>query len=173
MSAPSFRRIITTHHPSDTTGDNVSYHDHTVPLRPVLPGIHISPLYSSPDLPTHNPHIISSEHISGAVSAVPGVVLPGGTNAQVTHYAPHASVPLHRTSSIDYNVVVQGSIFLIVPNGQGGEKKEEVKAGELVVQTGTLHGWEAGKEGARIVTVVVEAKAVDVGGKVLQDVDFK
>ncbi|ODN75044.1 hypothetical protein L202_06264 [Cryptococcus amylolentus CBS 6039] len=173
MSPPTFRRIVTSHHPSDTTGDNVTYHDDTLPLHPVLPGLHISPLYSSPGLPTYNPHIVSTEHISGAASNVKGVVLPGGTDAQVTHYAPRASVPLHRTSSVDYNVIVQGSIFLIVPDGQGGEKREEVKAGELVVQTGTLHGWEAGEEGARVVTVVVEAKKVEVGGKELEDVDFK
>lgn len=60
----------------------------------------------------------------------------------------------------------------MVPDGKGGERRTLVKAGELVIQTGTLHAWEAGSDGAKWVTVVVAALPVEAEGKMLEDVDF-
>ncbi|WVW82739.1 hypothetical protein I302_104750 [Kwoniella bestiolae CBS 10118] len=169
-----FRRIVTTHNQDDTDGSSVTLHDDQVPLRPVLEGnAHISALYSSSDVPTHNPHIISAEHITQAMANVPGVVYPGGTNGQITDVAPNFRIGFHRTSSIDYNVLIAGSAYIIVPDGKGGETKTLVKAGELVVQTGTIHAWQAGPEGARWVTVVVAALPVEKDGRKFEDVDFQ
>ncbi|WVQ69744.1 uncharacterized protein L199_007964 [Kwoniella botswanensis] len=168
-----FRRIVTTHSPDDIDGSSVTLHDDQIPLRPVLEGnAHISPLYSSSGVPSHNPHVISAEHIAQSMANVPGVVFPGGTNGQVTDVAPNYRIGFHRTSSIDYNVFLAGSAYLIVPDGKGGESRTLVKAGELLVQTGTLHAWQAGPEGARWVTVVVAALPVEKDGKVFEDVDF-
>ncbi|WVN86554.1 uncharacterized protein L203_101721 [Cryptococcus depauperatus CBS 7841] len=170
---PTLRRIVTSHDPSDTTGAHVTFHDDEVSLKPVLDGnAHISSLYSSSGLPTINPHVVTSQHITRSVEAVRGVVFPGGSNAQVTQLAPNFCVDMHRTSSVDYNVMVQGSAWLIVPDGKGGENKTLVRVGELVVQTGTLHAWQAGPEGARWVTVVVEALPVRVQGNELENIDF-
>ncbi|WWD16252.1 hypothetical protein CI109_100678 [Kwoniella shandongensis] len=170
----TFRRIITSHDPSDTTGDSVTFHDDTIPLKPVLDGnAHMSPLYSSPGLPTTSPHQVTPEHVTKAMANVQGVVMPGGVNGQVTVLEPNFFVKYHRTSSVDYNIMLEGSAWLIVPDGKGGERKTEVKAGEMVVQTGTLHAWQAGPNGSRWVTVVVHALPVEKDGKVLEDVDFK
>ncbi|OCF39438.1 hypothetical protein I317_06762 [Kwoniella heveanensis CBS 569] len=169
------RRIVTSHDPADVDGENVTFHDDAVPLKSVLDGqAHISPLYSSTGIPAHNPHVVTSQHIADAVAAVPGVVFPGGTNCQVTELAPNFKVGMHRTSSIDHNIIVEGSATLIVPDGKGGERRTVVRAGEVVVQTGTIHAWEAGPEGARWITVVVAANPVEIPDqqKKLEDVDF-
>jgi hypothetical protein len=79
---------------------------------------------------------------------------------------------MHRSNSIDYNVFVSGHAYLITPSASGEEERTLVTAGEVVVQRGTLHAWEAGPEGARWVTVVVAALPVEVGGKPLEEVDF-
>ncbi|WWC60751.1 uncharacterized protein I303_103327 [Kwoniella dejecticola CBS 10117] len=172
-SVAPLRRIVTTHTASDTDGSGVTVHDDRVPLRPVLDGhAHITPLYSASGVPATNPHVISAEHITQAMANVPGVVFPGGTNGQVTDVAPNFKIGMHRTSSIDYNIIIAGSATLIVPDGKGGETRTVVKAGELVVQTGTIHAWEAGPEGARWITVVIAALPVEKDGKKLEDVDF-
>jgi hypothetical protein len=80
---------------------------------------------------------------------------------------------MHRTNSVDYNIIVGGWAWLITPLGEGKEVRTRVNAGEVVVQRGTIHAWEAGDEGARWVTVVVTAEAVEVGGKQLDEVDFQ
>ncbi|WWC89681.1 uncharacterized protein L201_004606 [Kwoniella dendrophila CBS 6074] len=172
-----FRRIITTHNQDDTDGSSVTIHDDLINLKPVLDGnAHMSPLYSSSGLPSINPHVISAQDIIGRMDEVKGVALPGGTNGQVTDVEPNFLIKMHRTSSIDYNIMIKGSAYLIVPDGKGGETKTLVKAGELVVQTGTVHAWEAGPEGARWVTVVIAALPVEIDckdGTTLDDVDFK
>jgi len=192
MSNPTVKRIITTHSPSDKDGTDVQLHTTQLELVPVLTTAqgtaHVAHLYSHLNIPSINPHNLNEDQIKNAEN-VSGVVLPHGVNGQVTQLSPGFKVDYHRTSSVDYNIFLSGSAWLITPsssssvkktgNQQEGEEEEEegeertlVKAGEIVVQTGTLHAWEAGPEGARWCTVVIAALPVEVGGKVLADVDF-
>ncbi|GFZ48156.1 hypothetical protein JCM24511_05904 [Saitozyma sp. JCM 24511] len=172
----SFRRIVTAHSEKDEDGSDVQVFDDKVELRPVLEGnAHMAPLFSSLGLPATNTHHISSSDIDAAASRVNAVALPGGVNAQVTDVAPNFFIKMHRTYSIDYNIILAGSVTLITPTNDGGESRTEVRAGEIVIQRGTLHAWEAGPDGARWCTVVVAALPVQVEGEggVLNEVDFK
>ena len=49
---------------------------------------------------------------------------------------------MHRTESIDYGIVLQGEITLIMDEGE-----TVVRAGDIVIQRGTNHGW-ANRSGA-------------------------
>ncbi len=175
-TSPTVKRIITTHEDKDIDGSKVSLISDQVPLKKVLDTdqgtAHVGILYSHLGLPTTNPHHITSDTIITAQNAVKGVVLPSGVNGQITQLSPGFRVDYHRTSSVDYNIFLSGSAFLITPTVDGKEERTEVKAGEVVVQTGTIHAWEAGKNGARWCTVVVAAKPVEVEGQALKDVDF-
>lgn len=170
------RRIITSHDPSDTDGSNVIIYDDLVPTTSVLDGgAHLNTLYSHSNLLTFNPHHLTPESIDQSVKRVSGVVFPGGSKGGFTDLAPGFTVGYHRTSSVDYNIIIEGSVTLITPLPGGKEKRTEVKAGEVVIQTGTLHAWEAGPEGAKWYSVIVAASPVKVGeegGKELADVDF-
>ncbi|KAI1089065.1 hypothetical protein F5B19DRAFT_390872 [Rostrohypoxylon terebratum] len=64
-------------------------------------------------------------------------VPPAGINFCITNIAPHFSVPMHRTVSLDYAVVLSGEIVLAL---DGGEEKT-VKEGEFIVQQGVNHAW--------------------------------
>lgn len=104
------------------------------------------------------------------------LVVPHGTNCRITDMAPHAYAPMHRTSSVDYNIMLSGSAWLETPSIEDPENldkvvRTEVKAGEIVVQRGTLHAWRAGAEGARWASVLVYALPVEVPGlqKTLED----
>jgi hypothetical protein len=52
----------------------------------------------------------------------------------VSQSSPHPL--MHRTESIDYGIVLEGEIFLVVDKGE-----VHLKAGDVVVQRGTNHAW--------------------------------
>jgi hypothetical protein len=85
---------------------------------------------------------------------------------------------MHRTNSVDYNIMVAGSAWHITPDpeagaGDGsGEKRELVNVGDVVIQRGTMHAWEAGPEGARWFCIVIAAKPVEIDGQELPEVAF-
>ncbi|KAH8196870.1 hypothetical protein TruAng_008952 [Truncatella angustata] len=67
----------------------------------------------------------------------PGIVIPGGTVARYVDTPPESISPMHRTVSIDYGVVVEGEVELILDSGE----KRLLKRGDLAVQRGTMHAW--------------------------------
>ena len=74
---------------------------------------------------------------------------------------------MHRTVSVDYMVVLSGSITLIL---DGGESRV-INAGEVVVQRGTGHQWknESPTEWVRMLGVVIAIEPLVVEGKELQE----
>jgi quercetin dioxygenase-like cupin family protein len=74
---------------------------------------------------------------------------------------------MHRTLSLDYCVVLSGSIWIQL---DGGEEME-VKTGEMVVQRGTNHLWSnRGEVPCRVLFVMVGSEAVELkDGRVLKE----
>jgi quercetin dioxygenase-like cupin family protein len=96
-----------------------------------------------------------------------GTTLKGGSVIRVVDMLPNASSPLHRTSSIDYGIVMSGKIELELDN----QVFKTVEAGEIIVQRGTIHKWRnpSNEEICRIVFVLTEAKPYEVNGKPLEE----
>src|SRR5437763_1747943 len=70
----------------------------------------------------------------------------------------------HRTDSLDYAVIMSGEIDMELDGST-----THLKAGDVVVQRGTVHNWvNRGTEPCVIAFVLIAAKPVEVGGKVLQ-----
>ena len=46
--------------------------------------------------------------------------------------------PLHRTITLDYGILISGSLTLILENNE----RTVLRPGDIVVQRGTLHAWE-------------------------------
>lgn len=64
---------------------------------------------------------------------------------------------MHRTESIDYGIVLEGEITLIVDNAE-----TVVRAGDIVVQRGTNHAWaNRGKGMCRIAFVLIDGVFAD------------
>lgn len=61
---------------------------------------------------------------------------------------------MHRTETIDYGIVLEGEIVLVLDEGE-----TVVRAGDIVVQRGTNHGW-ANRSGriCRIAFVLIDGK---------------
>lgn len=72
-----------------------------------------------------------------------------------THSGQGAAHPfMHRTETIDYGIVIEGELTLIVDEGE-----TLVRAGDVVVQRGTNHAW-ANRSGrnCRIAFVLIDGK---------------
>jgi quercetin dioxygenase-like cupin family protein len=93
-----------------------------------------------------------------------GTTLKNGTVFRVVEFLPGVSPRVHRTDSIDYAVVMSGEIDMELD-----ETVVHLKAGDVLVQRGTIHNWvNRGAEPCRIAFVLIDAKPVEVGGKVLE-----
>ncbi len=61
---------------------------------------------------------------------------------------------MHRTKSIDYAIVVEGEIDMLLDDSE-----VHLKAGDILVQQGTNHAWiNRGKAPCRIAFVLIDAK---------------
>jgi mannose-6-phosphate isomerase-like protein (cupin superfamily) len=67
--------------------------------------------------------------------------------------AKHAG--MHRTRSVDYAVVMEGEIDMLLPDGE-----VHLRTGDVLVQQATDHAWEnRGKANCRIAFILIDAKA--------------
>jgi len=96
-----------------------------------------------------------------------GVTLDGGSVIRVVDMLPGATSPFHRSSSIDYGIVLSGEIELELDN----KVSKTMGPGSIIVQRGTIHLWRnpSETEMCRIVFVLTEATPFQVDGKPLED----
>jgi len=96
-----------------------------------------------------------------------GTTLKGGSVIRVVDMLPGAQSPFHRSSSIDYGIVISGKIELLLDN----DVSKTIGPGEIIVQRGTIHLWRnpSNEETSRIVFVLTEAKPFAVDGKPMED----
>ena len=93
-----------------------------------------------------------------------GTTLDNGTVFRILELAPGVSPRSHRTDSIDYAVVMSGQVDMELDG-----TTVHLKAGDVLVQRGTIHNWvNRGTEPCVIAFVLIAAKPVTVGGKVLR-----
>ena len=78
---------------------------------------------------------------------------------------PGATSPMHRTVSLDYGVVLEGEVELVLDSGE----KRLMKRGDLSIQRGTIHEWRntSQTEWARMLYILQEAHPLEIGGKKL------
>jgi quercetin dioxygenase-like cupin family protein len=94
-----------------------------------------------------------------------GTTIEDGTVFRVVRYEPGLTPRMHRTDSIDYAVVLSGQIDLELDD----HRTVSLRAGDLVVQRGTIHAWvNHGPEACEIAFVLVAAKPVTVAGETLR-----
>jgi len=92
-----------------------------------------------------------------------GTTLKNGTVFRVVEFAPGVAPRNHRTGSIDYAVVVSGEIDMELE-----DSVVRLKGGDVLVQRGTIHNWvNRGTQPCVIAFVLIDAKPVEVDGKVL------
>lgn len=89
--------------------------------------------------------------------------LAGGSIFRIVEYLPGVAPRDHRTDTIDYAVVMSGEIEMDLEG-----TVVNLKAGDVLVQRGTLHNWvNHGTEPCIIAFVLIGATPVEAGGKTL------
>ena len=90
-----------------------------------------------------------------------------GSVFRIVRYEPGVSPRNHRTDSIDYAVVISGAIEMELDD----KVVVQLKAGDVLVQRGTIHNWvNRGSEACVIAFVLISAKPAAAAGKLLQAV---
>ena len=97
----------------------------------------------------------------------PSITIPGGTVLRVCNFAPGSTTAMHRTMSLDYGVVVEGEVELVLDSGEA----RLLKIGDIAVQRGTMHAWRTPSKSqwSRMVFILQDAKQLEVNGKKLTD----
>ena len=154
--ALQFRRVVTGH---DETGRAVVKIDEiSQNLVSSRPGATASVVWTTQGFPVDN----TGNEDQGRRPT--GTTLDNGTVFRVLELAPGASPRNHRTDSIDYAVVMAGEIDMELD-----DTTVHLKAGDVLVQRGTIHNWvNRGTVPCVIAFVLIAAKPVEVGGRVLR-----
>lgn len=83
---------------------------------------------------------------------------PGASRWVIVNFGPDYLSEMHHTSTLDYDLIVAGSITLELECG-----KIPLTAGDCVVIPGCMHRWRAGAEGCTMSAVTLGLEGDEVG----------
>jgi quercetin dioxygenase-like cupin family protein len=154
--ALQIRRVVTGH---DSSGRAVVKIDEVARnLVSSRPGATAGVVWTTEGFPVDN----TGEEDAGLRKT--GTTLDNGTVFRILELAPGVTPRNHRTDSIDYAVVMSGEVDMELDDAT-----VHLKAGDVLVQRGTIHNWvNRETEPCVIAFVLIAAKPVTVGGKVLR-----
>ena len=149
------RRVVTGH---DKNGKAIVKIDEVVKnVGSARPGAQAAVIWSSEGFPVNN---AGDADESGRKV---GTTLANGTVFRVVEFSPGVQGRNHRTDSIDYAVIMSGEIDMEMDGSM-----VHLKAGDVLVQRGTIHNWiNNGTKPCTIAFILIDAKPVEAGGKVL------
>jgi len=157
----SMRRLVTGHTPS---GESVVIFDDVVPVAPAgphLPSVEVARLWMTDTSPSNNSDQRTDMRLRKFDERF-GLVVTSGTNCATTEMGPGGRAPMHRTNSIDYNILISGQLTHILSSGI---EHTFTEPGSIVIQRGTSHAWEnrSKTEWCKWVTVLVDAEPLKLG----------
>jgi len=83
---------------------------------------------------------------------------PHGTIVRITEIKPGERSPMHRTETVDYGILLEGELWLLLDDGS----ETRLGVGDVVVQRGTDHAWENRTEQVvRVAFVLVDGAFTD------------
>lgn len=154
VDANQIRRVVTGH---DENGRAVVTDDRLWETAPTPAGTSsLTVLWTSIGLPVDN-----DDPTDGRDRQV-GLTLPGGSVMRIVDLVPGTTSPMHRTSSLDYGVVLSGTAELLLDD----DSVTRFETGEVVVQRGTIHAWRNPSTDtvARMLFILLAATPATVDG---------
>ena len=166
MSAPT-RRIVTGHLPN---GRSVVVSDGPVPNVRNLPGAQFDEVWSVESAPS----ALGLAPPAEPTTASPQIALGSGSGnlIRVIEFAPARAggrrSPMHRTKTIDYGIVLEGEVVLILTDSEVA-----LRPGDVVIQRGTDHAWENRSAGpAKMAFILIDAEFDQQLSSLLQDAEI-
>jgi quercetin dioxygenase-like cupin family protein len=151
------RRVVTGH---DADGRSVVLSDGEVPQYRILEqeGAGFFEIWSTDEMPAPIASSEASEPTERTLRVPPE---SGGTKIRINEFLPgHVlpdgrQTPMHRTETIDYGIVLDGEMVLMLDDGV----EVELRAGDVVIQRGTDHSWaNRSAEPARMAFILVDGR---------------
>jgi quercetin dioxygenase-like cupin family protein len=103
----------------------------------------------------------------GFLASPPGLTVSTGTVLRYVDMPPGATSPMHQTLSLDYGVVLEGKVELILDSGE----TRVLERGDICVQRATMHAWKnlSDTEWARMLYILQPALALVANGKEIKE----
>lgn len=97
----------------------------------------------------------------------PGLTVSGGTVLRYVDIPPGSLSPMHRTVSLDYGVVLEGEVELVLDSGEA----RILKRGDIAIQRATMHAWRnmSKTEWARMLYILQPVQPFSVAGDQLTE----
>jgi mannose-6-phosphate isomerase-like protein (cupin superfamily) len=169
-------RYITTHNASGEAIFSNTLSEE-MPVQRLADSADFSLAYTSDHFPAKLNNESDIAEYSSYLSSPPGIVISSGTVCRIVDMQPGATSPMHRTVSLDYGVVLEGEVELVLDSGE----TRLLKRGDVAVQRGTNHAWKNvtpdvvvdGKsvpQWARMLYVLAPSEELEIEGKKLTEV---
>ncbi len=120
------RRVVTT---NDSEGKSSVKWDSKVEAVPGRAGFARFPMWATKRLPAE-----LTEEDPNAWEF--GTTIAGGSVFRLCRFEPGSAERWHRTDSVDYAIVISGEMYM-----QLDKEEVHLKAGDVVIQRGTIHNW--------------------------------
>ena len=145
------RRVVTGH---DANGKAIVTIDEPLSGRSMRSGVTAAVAWTSEGFPVdNNGEADEAKRQTGTTHA-------NGTVFRIIEFAPGNAGRNHRTDSIDYLCVLSGEIDMDIDGAE-----VHLKAGDVMVQRGTIHNWiNRGDEPCVIAFVLIAAHSAVAGG---------
>ncbi|KAK3941426.1 hypothetical protein QBC46DRAFT_382667 [Diplogelasinospora grovesii] len=94
-----------------------------------------------------------------------GLVNPRGTVLRCVDFAPGYACGMHRTQSLDYGIVLEGEVDMVLDSGE----VHTMKRGDVAVQRATQHQWvnKSKTDWCRMIFVLQDCKPLEVAGQAM------
>ncbi len=159
------KRFISTHDSSGKAVFNKSLPETL--QRYEIPGMHYYEAYTTFEAPIklQDEADIKAVHANTPNESTISFPKPGSTILRYCDWPPGGAAPLHRHETIDFGIVIFGSIEAFIDSGE----RRVLGPGDLMVQRNTMHGWRNASttEWVRVVYVIQGAEPVTVGDKTM------
>ena len=149
------RRVVTGHTPD---GASVVVSDGPVPVSREIPedGVAFHEIWNTSGAPAPLTAVEPVDPTERELAVPPP---PLGTKIRINEFQPGfldergLQSPVHRTASVDYGIVLEGEITLVLDDSE-----VVLRAGDIVVQRGTDHAWaNRGDSVAKVAFILVDA----------------
>ncbi|RMI28828.1 cupin domain-containing protein [Nocardia stercoris] len=150
------RRVVTGH---DSKGRSIVVSDSVVEAFEASPTALAMRLWATDEFPSNN-----ADERDGA-QLIEAFAPENGTAFYLVDWAPDSEFPAHRTSSIDYGVVLSGELEAVLDGGH----IVRLGPGDSIVQCGTMHAWRNPTgEWTRTAFVMATSRQLSVDGRALE-----
>ena len=133
------RRLLTG---VDDQGKSCVLEDTEISPTEAVPGIAMEMLFATSESPPPPRPESQADFLSLGLD-------PGLCRWTILDWAPHHSWQMHHTDTLDFDMVLSGSVELILSTGA-----HSLEPGDCAVITGVDHAWRSGPNGCRISIVM-------------------